>query len=83
MSASRHYDKRGALYEAIGRNLVRLRQASGHTVGAVCKGTGMAEGSLQKLEEGITVPLHRIAVLADFYQVSIADIVPSLRELAA
>jgi transcriptional regulator with XRE-family HTH domain len=83
MSASRFCDKRAILYQAIGERLAKLRQLRGIPIADVMQATGITRGTLQKVEEGVTCPMHTVAVLADYYGVSIADIVPSLREVAA
>jgi transcriptional regulator with XRE-family HTH domain len=75
--------KKILLYAKVGATLVRLRQGRGVTIDQVCKALDMTRGALQKLEEGTTCPLYAVAALADFYGVSIAEVVPSMRELAA
>lgn len=76
-------DKRSMLYQEIGARLTRLRQRRGVLVADVVKAVGISAGSLQKVEEGMNCPMHTVALLADFYEVSIADIVPRIKELAA
>lgn len=71
------------LYARIGATLRRLRQGSGSTIRQVTSAVGISVGTLQKIEEGVTCPLHAVALLSDFYGVSIAEVVPSMRELAA
>lgn len=83
MSANRFCDKRAWLYQSIGARLTRLRQLRGIPKADIAKAAGISVGALQKVEEGMSCPIHTLAVLADFYGVSIADIVPSIRELAA
>lgn len=84
VSGVRHAtDKRDMLYEVVGARLKRLRQVRGIPVEDVMRAAGLSRGTLQKVEDGLACPIHTVAVLADFYGVSISDIVPNLRELAA
>lgn len=84
MSVVRHAnDKRSMLYEAVGARLTKLRQLRGFRMVDVARAVGVSVSTLQKVEEGTTCPMHTVALLADYYAVSIADIVPSIRELAA
>jgi transcriptional regulator with XRE-family HTH domain len=65
-----------ALYEAIGREVMRRRNAANLTVRVVATKLGVSYQMVQRIEAGDNAPTHYLAAFAQLLKCSIADLVP-------
>lgn len=63
-------------YQRVGERLRALREESGLSIEKLAKSSNVGKTTIDKAEQGITISLYVLALLADGLDVSLDELVP-------